>query len=354
MGIKSQHVHEWEQFGRISFGHLDKLAHHTHTPVGYLYLPEPVDDQLPISDFRTVGKRRVQRPSPELLDTIHLMQRRQAWMREEVIADGGEPLSFVASVRPGANPVAVAGDMRVALGLEPHWARSEPTWTDALRCLRDHIEQAGVLVVFNGVVDNNTHRKLDRNEFCGFALVDPYAPLVFVNAEDFKTAQIFTLMHEVAHVWAGAGGVSGVDALQAPSVGMEQFCNRVAAEFLVPQAELSAVWEQAPEDESRYQFVAQHFKVSSIVAAMRAVDLGLVDRRTFGQFYASWQDSERSKRPAAGGGNFWNTQNVRLGKRFGAAVIRAVQEGRLLYRDAYSLTEVSTGSFDRFVEHFGA
>lgn len=350
IGVKPERVHEWEQSGRISLSQADKLAHHTHTPLGFLYLPEPVDDRLPIPDFRTVGDRPLRRPSPELLDTIQMMQRRQIWMRDELIEDGNGPLVFVGSQGLDESPERVAAAMRETLGLEPHWADAEHSWTEALRRLRDHVDRAGVLVVFNGIVANNTHRKLDPDEFRGFALVDEYAPLIFINGADFKAPQIFTLVHELVHIWTGAGGVSNFEALQPSPHAMEQFCNRVAAEFLVPQAELRGIWDQVPQGEHRYQFLARRFKVSSIVVARRALDLSLINRDSFFEFYSAWQDDERRKQQRGeSGGSFWNNQNVRVGRRLGAAVVRAVREGRLLYRDAYSLTGLKGKTFDKFV-----
>jgi Zn-dependent peptidase ImmA (M78 family)/transcriptional regulator with XRE-family HTH domain len=355
VGVKPGRVYEWEQSGRISFAQANKLAHHTHTPLGFLYLPEPVDDRLPIPDFRTVGDRPLRRPSPELLDTIQMMQRRQAWMRDELIEEGHAALDFVGSVGLNAQPGDVAGMMREILGLGPHWADAEHPWSDALRGLRDHIEAAGVLVVFNGVVGNNTHRKLDPDEFRGFALIDEYAPLIFINGADFKSAQIFTLVHELAHVWTGAGGVTNFEALEPSPHVMEQFCNQVAAEFLVPEAEIRSIWNQIPEGEDRYQFLARRFKVSSIVAARRALDLAFIDRNAFFEFYNAWQvDERRKKQRGERGGSFWNSQNVRIGARFGAAVARAVKEGRLLYREAYSLTGLKGKTFDKFVRQLGA
>lgn len=354
LGVKPERVHEWERSGRISLAQADKLAHHTHTPLGFLYLPEPVDDRLPIPDLRTVADRPLRRPSPELLDTIQDMQRRQAWMRDELIEQGSEPLAFVGSAGLDQAPERVAEALREVLGFEPHWAQAEPSWTDALRRLRDQAEQAGVLVVFNGVVGNNTHRPLDPEEFRGFALVDDYAPLVFVNGADFKAAQIFTLVHELAHLWCGAGGVSNFEELQPTPDKVEQFCNRVAAEFLVPATELRAAWRQAPEGDDRFQFLARRFRVSSIVAARRALDLALIDRSAFFAFYRAWQtDERRAQQRGERKGSFWNNQNVRVGRRFGAAVVRAVKEGRLLYRDAYSLTGLKGVTFDRFARKMG-
>jgi transcriptional regulator with XRE-family HTH domain len=191
IGVKPERVVEWERSGKITVSQADKLAHHTHTPLGFLYLTEPPEDRLPIPDFRTLRDHALQRPSPDLLETVQIMQRRQAWMREELMEDGAEPLAFVGASGLDSVPENVANAMRNTLALGRDWAAKEGTWTDALRYLRDRIEDASVLVVFNGIVGNNTHRKLDPEEFRGFALVDEYAPLIFVNGANFKAAQMF-------------------------------------------------------------------------------------------------------------------------------------------------------------------
>jgi transcriptional regulator with XRE-family HTH domain len=129
VGVKPERVQDWEQSGQITLSQVDKLAHHTRTPLGFLYLPEPVDDRLPISDFRTAGDRQHYRPSPELLDTVRIMQRRQSWMRDELIEAGNVPLDFVGSVNLDARPREVADAMRATLGLDLHWANAESTWT---------------------------------------------------------------------------------------------------------------------------------------------------------------------------------------------------------------------------------
>ena len=275
-------------------------------------------------------------------------------MRDELIEEGNEPLDFVGSVGLDAHPRGVADAMRARLGLELYWANAESTWTHALNRLRGHIEATGVLVVLNGIVSNNTHRKLDPDEFRGFALVDEYAPLLFINNADFKAAQMFTLVHELAHVWTGAEGVSNLgEYLLPPPHEMEQFCNKAAAEFLVPEDELRVVWDQAKEEE-RYEFLARRFKVSTLVAARRALDLELIDRTAYFEFYRAWEEDERrERRSGEGGGDFWNNQNFRIGKRFGTAVVRAVKEGRLLYRDAYSLTGLKGETFNELVQRFG-
>jgi Zn-dependent peptidase ImmA (M78 family) len=220
--------------------------------------------------------------------------------------------------------------------------------------LRQRIEAAGVLITINGVVGNNVYRKLSADEFRGFALVDSHAPLVFINGTDFKGAQMFTFIHELAHIWLGQEGVSNFDALHPAPAQIELWCNAVAAEFLVPAREVREAWPAAQRMEEPYQYLAGRFKVSTIVAARRVLDLGLATRDEFMSFYRFYRDDERRKAArSATGGNFWANQNVRVGQRFGSAVVVAAREGRLLYREAYQLTGLSGSTFDRFAETLG-
>ena len=356
MQVKPEVVLEWERSGRISIAQADRLAQRTHTPLGFLYLTEPPEDHLPIPDFRTRSDGTPPRPSPDLLETVETMQRRQAWMHDELIEDGAEPLDFVGAY--GTTDVhhrQVAIAMRDALQLAYNWASQVSTWTDALRVLRDQAEDAGVLVVFNGIVGNHTRRKLDPDEFQGFALVDKYAPLIFVNSADFKAAQMFTLAHELAHLFVGETGISIFKNFQPAPHATERFCNQTAAEFLVPEEDLSNFWPTAVQASDRYQAIARHFKVSSLVAARRTLDLDLIDRDEFFRFYQEYRETEwrSTQQDEASGGDFWNTQKWRIGPRFGTAVIRAVREGRLLYREAYTLTDLKGDTFERMPEKMG-
>ena len=233
MQVKPERVQEWEHSGEISMAQVRRLAQRTYTPEGYLFLDEPADDSLPIADFRTVGDHLLVHPSPNLLDTIYQMQRRQDWMREEMLIEEAGPLEFVAAFRDSTDFEDVADGMREALALEPDWASGNSTWGAALRFLRSRIEEVGVLVFINGIVGNNTHRKLDPDEFRGFALIDEYAPLIFINNADYTSAQMFTIAHELAHIFVGAEGVSNFEALlpsdHATESFLQQHCRRISS-----------------------------------------------------------------------------------------------------------------------------
>lgn len=331
---------------------LEALARVTATPFGYLFLQSPPDEQLPIPHFRTVRDQQRSRPSANLLETVRIMQRRQAWMREYLIEEGNDPLPFVGSASLADDPSEVADKMRAALGLENGWAANERTWTDALRSLRHRMESVGILVVVNGLVGNNTSRKLDVREFRGFVLVDEYAPLVFVNGADGKAAQMFTLAHELAHIWFGRSAVFDLYELHPAAQQTELACNRVAAEFLVPSSEFAAVWQRVQREPDRFQQVARRFKVSELVAARRALDLRMITRSEFRQFYNAYIEAERRRNEEVEqeGGNFFANQQLRIGRRLSEAIVRAAKEGRLLYREAYQLSGLYGKTFDRYAQ----
>jgi len=327
---------------------LEQFSKATSTPLGFFFLPTPPVEKLGIPLFRTVSGRSVSEPSTELLDTLHTMQRRQAWLREYLVEEGRESVPLVRCAKTNEPAEEVADRVRSLLNLAQDWATQQPTWSDALRTLRDVMGDAGTVVVTNGVVGNNTHRPLDVEEFRGFVLVDEYAPLVFVNGADSRSAQMFTLAHELAHVAFGSSAAFDLRQLQPARDPTEQACNRVAAEFLVPAALLRRLWRT--DDPHPYDTVARAFKVSQIVAARRLLDLKLITRETFLDFYRRYMRQERRRQDTGeSGGDFYATATQRVGARFAVELARAVREGRVLHTEAYRLAGMSGKTFEEFV-----
>ena len=347
---KFPRIQEWASgASQPTLRQLESLAKATYTPLGYLLLKEPPADRLPISHFRTRGDESPSRPSPDLIESVHTMQLRQAWMREFLVEQGQEELDFVGSVSSGFGPVEFADEMRSTVGLNAEWAAKYSTWTDALAALRRALEDKGVLVVFNGVVGNNTRRKLDPGEFRGFVLVDNYAPLVFVNNADAKSAQMFTLAHELAHLLLGSSAAFDLRGMQPAADPTEQLCNQAAAEFLVPSDLLRDAWHEVQVENLSFQAIASRFKVSEIVAARRALDLRLIAWDQFWDYYRESQ-ARRNVVPS-GGGNFYANQDFRVGRPFGAAVVQAAREGTLLYSEAYRLTGLNGKTFEEYAAY---
>ena len=351
---KFKKLPEWERGeARPTLKQLEKFAGAVHVPFGFLFLSEPPEERLPISDFRTVADKAGTEASPDLIDTLYAMQRRQEWLREHLVGNDAEPLPFAASARLADDPDAVGREMRCAIGLDDGWAAEVRSWQDAVNELRRMIEQLGVMAVVNGVVGNNTHRRLRVDEFRGFALADHYAPLVFVNGADAKSAQMFTLAHELAHIWLGEGGLSGFENLIPGGTNVEDWCNRAAAEFLVPSRQLRERWAEVRRKQHPFEALARSFKVSPVVAARRAMDLKLVERHTFFDFYARYTKREHRGGTTSSGGNFYNNQNARVGELFAAHVMRAAMGGEIGFKQAYELTGLRGGTFQDYARRLG-
>ena len=348
-------ISEWEaEETQPTLRQLEDFAKKTLTPLGYLFLAAPPDIRLPIPDLRTVQPEAPPRPSPNLLETVYAMQRRQDWMREYLVEQGQSPLPFVGEATLDDPASQIAMRIRETLGVADAWARQHGTWSAALATLIELAERAGVLVVANGVVGNDTHRKLDPEEFRGFVLTDDFAPLVFLNAADGRAAQMFTVAHELAHLWFAQSAAFDLRDMQPARVPVEQACNRVAAELLVPEAEMRTAWRTARGELDPFDELARRFKVSSLVVARRALDLKLIDRHRFFAFYSEYREGVRRQATIkSAGGDFWATQDRRIGRRFGEAVVRATQEGRLLYRDAFALVGLHGGTFARYAARLG-
>ncbi|NDR53292.1 ImmA/IrrE family metallo-endopeptidase [Actinomyces sp. 565] len=340
---------------RPTLKQVEKFASDTHTPFGMLFLPTPPVEEIPIPDMRTVRDAGIREPSADLLETIYLCQRRQDWYRDDALELGASPLGFVGSATLATPAEDVAARIRDVLCLDE---RSVSNSAAAMTDLIKRVETIGVLVMVSGIVGANTHRVLDPEEFRGFALADDIAPLVFVNGADTKAAQIFTLVHELAHLWLGRSALS--DATTGAVKGTkeeERWCNQVAAEVLVPLDSLREEWAGS-YGEDELERLAAHYKVSTLVVLARLREAGQL---TWDEFMSRY-DAERmrvmevmqSSRSSGAGGEYYNTQLRRLGRPFTRAVVSSTLEGRTTYRDAYRMLGTAAQStFEGLAERMG-
>lgn len=327
---------------------LEEFSKKVHLPFGFLFLHEPPKEKLPIPFFRT-NNTQATTVSLNVYDTILLLQQRQDWLRNYLKDNDFEPLPFAGKFRDKNNVAEIVSDIRLVLGLPENWASNFRTWQEAQDHLVLHIEDKGIIVTFNGVVENNGYRKIPVEECRGFVLVDEMAPFMFINNADYKSAQMFTLVHELAHIWTGHSAGFDFRTLQPADDPIEKLCDKVAAEFLVPENEFNILWGKNPDIKS----AARYFKVSDIVIARRALDTGKISRSQFFTFYAEYSNREFIKKENQGdGGNFYATVRKRISITFASHINNAVKSGKLLYRDAYKLTSMKGDTFHTFfAEH---
>lgn len=322
--------------GELTNAQAIKFAKVSGVSLGDLFLQNPPPARtLPVADFRTL--QYASPLSKDFFDTFDDIEFKQAWYRELQIAQDCEPLEFVGKYRNQRVPVkSVAQNIRATLNFTDVDLNLLRNPDDLFSLLAQKCEAIGILVFKNGVVGNNGHRPLSVSEFRGFALADEIAPVVFVNGADAPAAWVFTLAHELAHIWLGDSGVSDADPNADSSV--EKFCNAVAAEVLVPAENFYSVWESCGTSsiDACLEHTRRTFKVSKFVVARRALDLGLIDKEIYRAVYELAR--QKKKTPGSGGGDFYRTLAVRNSKRFSTEVaslaiaggITLGQAGRLL------------------------
>ncbi len=328
---------------------LEEFSKKVHLPFGYFFLNEPPQEKLPIPFFRTNNTQATQ-VSINVYDTILLMQQRQDWLRDYLRENEFDVLPFVSKYKNTNNVNEIVADIRNTLNLPENWASQFRTLEEALNHLIKHIEDKGIITVFNGVVENNTKRPIKVDECRGFVLVDEMAPFMFINNADGKAAQLFTIVHELAHIWTGHSAGFDFRNLQPADNPIEILCDKIAAEFLVPQILFNEFWDKNPNIKN----AGRYFKVSEIVIARRALDTGKINREQFFAFYNEYISREFTKKENQGsGGNFYATTTKRLSLTFAAHINNAVKSGDLLYRDAYKLTSLKGDTFQTyFTKHF--
>lgn len=327
-----------------TFKQLEVFSKKVYLPLGYLFLPEPPREKLPIPFFRTNAKQ-AETVSINVYDTILIMQQRQDWLKDYLQENDFEKLPFVGKFINVFNVDDIVRDIRETLNLTENWASNFATWQEAQDHLILNVEDKGIITVFNGVVENNGHRKIPVDECRGFVLVDQVAPFMFINNSDSKAAQMFTIVHELAHIWTGHSAGFDFRKLEPANDSIEILCDKVAAEFLVPANMLDIIWQDVQD----FKRLSRYFKVSEIVIARRALDTNKISKQHFLNFYNEYINREIIRKEAQPpGGDFYATTRKRLSPTFAYHVNNAIKSNQLLYRDAYKLTSLKGDTFQTF------
>jgi len=360
LGAGAQEIEAWEQGKtRPPFRKAQDLANTLRIPFGFLFLSEPPREKTPIPDLRTVVEGQAAALSPDFLELLNDVLVKHEWYREYLEELRVEKLPFVGKFRIADGIEPVSADLSSFLSVEES-RRASYTWDEFLRQLSRAAEAQGILVMRSGIVRGNTRRKLSVNEFRGFVISNKLAPLVFINGRDSKAAQIFTLVHELVHIWIDRSGILNPDPKEVPAEqknAIERFCNSVTAEVLVPQSDFLKSLPAAFNDET-IQKLAAHYRVSSIVILRRAYELRTITKSSFFNLLEKEQQKQRQREqkeeeePTAGGGNFYVTLPVRNSRRFTETVLNALQADRVSHREAASLLGVRTGTLPKLTEAF--
>lgn len=335
---------------------LEAMSRKTRIPFGYFLLQTPPDEDIALAEYRTVGSKKNQKPSRELIDILDQMTAIQDWMRNDLKREQVDVLPFVGSCSLHDSATEIAQRIRDDLGLKTNWYREGKNAEDNFNRLRNTLVQHGLLIFTGGKVGTNTHRPLDVKEFRAFTLIDTHAPLIFINTTDTANGRLFSLLHETVHVWLGENSLFNNPEWSDERVSLlEQKCNAVAAELLVPAADFSEVWDSSIPVEDMIGQAARHFRCSEAVILRRAYTTKKIPRTLYTRMLAlqkeRWEQTKAHKKKS--GGDFYKTLLSNLDHRFLTALERSVIQGNTQDTDAYRLTATNRRTYRGALERMG-
>lgn len=357
--INSDKVRKWES-GEVAIpiSKAKALSKISLIPYGLLFADNPPEEKITIPDFRTHGSVGLRKPSPELLETICDAKLKQEWYKDYLISEDFVPLEFIGKYDTGFDPELTAAELKNILRIDETEYLKCKDWEAAFSYLINHTEDAGITVIVNSILKNNTHRPLDIDEFRGFVLSDVYAPLVFINGQDSKAAQMFTLIHEIAHLLIGESGILDITLGNNISIPHERWCNRVAAEFLTPKSQVLAIWDFNLDADRNLRNLRLRLKVSRLVCIYRAFELNLISADEKNEFVsketAKIESLKKKNKEKEGGPSPYILLRYKNGRNLALAVISEVKGNRMLYGDAFRLLGISSAqSLDKFASMLG-
>ncbi len=354
------HITQWLNGTKTpTFNQIEEFSKKANIPLGYFFLQTPPVEQIELLEYRTVDSIQFANPSRNLIDTIHEMERVQDWMTEYRQELGFDVLPVVGSVSGVKDVSVIVNRIREDLELEDTWYEKCKDPRDAFNYIREKLEECGVIVMMSGVVGKNTHRALDVNEFRAFAMVNEWAPLIFINTADSNGAKLFSLLHEVAHIWIGEDDLFNDRRNRVASVSAtEVMCNAVAGELIVPKSIFLNKWSTSDIDMDVYATItelAKYFRCGEVVIARKAMDCKKIKQDVYHQVVQTAIDNynQMKENKESTGGNYYNTMGSRLDGCFVRALCESINMGRTSYTEAYRLTNTSHKTFSDVVQRLG-
>jgi len=270
-------LQEWEEgTDQPTIHQGETLAKAYRRPFALFFLPEIPRDFQPLQDFRKTNAIPLSTAS---IFMIREIQQKQAWISDLFHDNEEQPLAFVGRYNIQSNPEQVANDILETLQISPlHYTTKNPIMEWILKS-----EKKGIFISRTSFI--NTRLLLDSKELQGFSIADKYAPFVFVNSEDWNAPQLFTLVHELAHIWIAESGVSNEiepdlknkDKLHP----VELFCNEVAANALMPISIMKELDKSEFNSSSDIFRITKLFGVSSFAFLIRAYNLQMISFNTY-------------------------------------------------------------------------
>lgn len=325
-----------------------EISRATGIPLGYFFLNKPPQEDVSLVNYRTVKSIDLKQPSRALKTTILDMELVQDWLSNQLTKDCYDKNDYVKSLNKNTDIITLSQTVRKKLNIDVEWFKSSRNAEDSFKFLRQAISDSGVVVMANGIVRNNTSKNLSIDEFRAFALIDDYAPLIFINTNDSVNGKLFSLLHEYVHIGLGKNSLYNDRCSCHNEISKtEQICNAVAAEILVPQEIFNNQWSLLNTDgdiEKNINKIARYFKCGVVVVARKALENHYISKEQYSLIANN--AVQNFKKRKTNGGNFYRSLNSKIDTNFLNYLVSSVEKGNTLYTEAFRLTNTNSKTFN--------
>ncbi len=352
--VPVEKLKDWEEgINQPTIRQAETLAKAYRRPFALFFLPEVPRDFQPLQDYR----RRTAKPlGTASIFIIREIQQKQAWIRDVFEENNEIPLSFVGRFSLNDDPALVANDIINTLQVyPPKYSIDNP-----IKEWIDKAESNGIFISRTSFI--HSRLTLDSKEIQGFTITDPYAPFIFVNSKDWNAPQLFTLIHELAHIWIAESGISneiGPELKHKDEMHpVELFCNEVAANVLMPVDIMenldAAIFNSAKEVFKSSKLLG----VSTFAFLVIALNLQLIPlykyrnlkneaEREFQAFLQSEEKKKAKQKKQEGGPNPYLLRLNKNSRLFTQIVLDAFRGGFIEPTQASSLLNTQVNKFSK-------
>jgi Zn-dependent peptidase ImmA (M78 family)/transcriptional regulator with XRE-family HTH domain len=354
VSVSSDRLIDWED-GRSkpTIRQAQILAKAYRRPFALFFLPDIPQDFQPLQDYRMKGSKLLGTAS---IFIIREIQQKQAWISEVNEQNEEKKIPFVGRFSVMDNPATVADDILSTLNINP----LQYEYKNPINEWIDKVEANGVFISRTSFI--HSRLKLDSNEIQGFAISDSYAPFIFINSSDWNAPQLFTLVHELAHIWIAETGISNqiqpIVESQVKYHPIEVFCNEVAANALIPTDYISELRQSKTITSDQIFIYSRNLGISSFALLVRALNLNLISYSEysslkfeadagFKDFLQKASERKAKQKKADGGPNPYLLRLNKNSRTFTQIVLDAYRGGFVDPNIASSLLNTPTNKFSK-------
>ncbi|MDD5618613.1 MAG: ImmA/IrrE family metallo-endopeptidase [Candidatus Omnitrophica bacterium] len=352
-----EEIKSWEAGDDLpSIAQARELSRLYKRPLAVFYLPVPPKDFQTLRDYRRLQTLEERKLSVELIDLIRDVIEQQGWARD-YLGEEEKELDIIGAGRINSNVYDLAEEMRSRLEIDINKQMKSASRYEALKYWLAKIENNGIFIVRRGGIE--------LSECRGFVISDKFAPFIFLNSEDALVAQLFTLAHELVHLWINESGISNLEArgnfISNQASNVERFCNNVASEIIMPDQIFKEILKHIngyKDTRDKIEILSKEFKVSEEVVARRLLDMREISQEIYENlhkfFIERWKELKTIEKKKAkereGGPSYYTKMVTYNGLSFTQMVIGAYSSGKLAGRDASSLLDVKINNFKKLSE----